>query len=146
MSTIFRSIGVVVFLVGTVMATFAVWGLMSVPSVASSDSAQVAGWVSQQWSIRWRLSSVVLIVIGLSTACAGVALGLRRAWGFLLLATASMVAAAFPWLLQVAGTLHFSFEVPRTGETMICVAVTACSVAAYFLFRGRRFSRDGGSE
>jgi hypothetical protein len=146
MSTILRSIGAVVVLVGALIATFAALGWMNTPSVAPNDSAQVDGWVSQQWSTRWRLSSAVLIVIGLSIASAGIALSLRRAWGFLLLATASMVTAAFPWLLQVAGTLHFAFEVPRAGETMTCVAVTFCSVAAYFLFRGRRLSHDGGSD
>lgn len=146
MSTILRPIGAVVFLVGAVMAMLAAWGWMSTPSLASNDSAELASWVSQQWSTRWKLSSAVLIVIGVSTASAGIALILRRAWGFLLLATASMVTAAFPWLLQTAGTLQFAFEVPRAGETLICVAVAACSVAAYSLFLGPRSCHDGGSD
>ena len=84
----------------------------------------------------------MLIVIGLSVASSGIALRLRRLWGFLLLAAASMVTAMFPWLLQVSGTLRFAFEVPRVGETVICAAVAACSIAAYFLFRGRLGRKD----
>jgi hypothetical protein len=146
MSTILRLVGAIVLLVGAVIAAVAAYGWVSAPAVTSADSVQVGGWFSHQWSIRWRLSSAVLILIGLSTAFAGIALILRRAWGFLLLATASMVAAVFPWLLQAAGMLHFTFEVPRAGETLICVAVAACSAAAYFLFRGPRFSHDGVSD
>jgi len=142
MSGILRPIGATVLVVGAVMAALAVYGWVSAPSITSSDS--VGSWLTQQGSTRWRLSSAMLVLIGLATAFAGIALSRRRAWGFLLLATASMVAGVFPWILQTTAALRFAFEVPRRGETFACVAVAACSVAAYFFFRASGRRRDGG--
>lgn len=137
-----RLTGAVVFLLGTVVAILAVWGLLNTASMVSNSFGEPGSMDAHQWSASWRLSSVMLILIGLSTAVAGIVVSMKRAWGLLLLAIAAAVTAVFPWVLLGAGSVRYAFELPRTGETAFCVIVAVCSIVAYFRYRRHWLGRD----
>ena len=131
-----RLTGIAVFLLGGAIAAAAVWGWVSTPAMVSG-SFEVVPSDARDWSASWRLSSGLLVLIGLSAACAGAAIAWKKVWGFLLLSSAAAVAAVFPWVLQASGCLRYAFEEPSLNETAICVVVATCSVAAYFHVRSR---------
>jgi len=135
-----RIVGALLLVVGLFMAGAGIYALSVTHSIAAQLSvggpAQGIAFDAIAWSTRWQLWSTTFLSIGVAVFIAGLALVRRRAWGLLLLATASGYAALFPWVLVRLGSVQYGFEVPSVRESIIIGSAALLSLLAFIRLRG----------
>jgi hypothetical protein len=90
---------------------------------------------ASDWSLHWRVSSVLIVVLGVMLVAAGVALFRRRRSGFALLLCVAATTALLPWLLYIVGFSRYAFEQPTVLESAVSLAVAVTAFIAYRRFK-----------
>jgi len=123
----FRFLGVVAVLFGVGGIALCAYALIEMPKLAarvpSSDTAT--------WKLHWLASYLVIGTAALVLLVGGRYILVRKRIGHALVAAASIVLAAFPWLIQASGNERYAFEHPRVWETVVMLALAAAALVGY---------------
>jgi hypothetical protein len=122
-----RIVGILTMVVGAAVVACAIYAFAVTPSMAENLALTDV----DDWSLRWRLSSSVLGLIGALLVIAGLALVLRRSWGLLFVSAAATVVAVFPWVLELSGLTRYGFERAHLIETVVAAAIAVGAGTAY---------------
>lgn len=124
-----RIVGVLSILAGVVAVAVGAWGWAETESMAAFPAPPP--FYPKLWSLHWRVSSLIIVGLGLALLVAGAALLKSKRWGFVLLSVTVISAAFVPWLFSFSGFSVYSFEQPSVFESCILVAVGVCALVAY---------------
>jgi hypothetical protein len=124
-----RIVGILTLIAGAAIATYAIYAFVATPSMAENLALTKVDLAD--WSLRWRLSSSVVGLVGGLLVIAGLALLLRRSWGLILVCAAATVVAVFPWVLELSGLARYGFERAHLIETVVAAAIGLGAVTAY---------------
>jgi hypothetical protein len=84
------------------------------------------------WSRHWTGALTTYLILGILTSAGGVLILRRIAWGTLLVATAALLAAAFPAASEALGRAQFEFEKPNLVESVLLVSLAVFMSLMYF--------------
>jgi len=134
--------GIVILILGIVVAAAGIVGIMHGPSMAAlanaiARSPAPSGIDSSMWLHHWRLWGIGIGCGGMAIALSGAALAAGRQWGFLLLATAMIFAATAPWIIQGLGLTRYPYERAGSMETFVFLALSLPAVWGYLRHRSR---------
>ena len=134
-----RAIGLLAALLGGGLTVLGLVGAHQTPELATPLllAGQQLGepFDPSDWQRHWSVSTLTLAALGGGLVLGGIAIVLRKRWGFLVLGSTLLLSAAFPWTLRLAGISRYPFEKAGWVETAAMVAL-ACS--AYFGFTAAR--------
>jgi hypothetical protein len=127
-----RIAGVLSILAGLAGVVAGVWGFGMTERMASLPAPEPFD--ASDWSLHWRVSSVLIIVLGVGSLAAGGAMFRRRRLGFALLLCVAVTIALVPRLLYVVGFSRYAFEQPGVLESVVSLAVAVSAFIAYRRF------------
>ena len=140
-----RAIGTTTALLGAVLLVLGVLGAHQASEramhhfVASLQLGQ--GFDPCDWQKHWYLASVTIAAIGSALALGGTLVALHRRWGLLIVGSAILLTATYPWALKVAGFNRYPYENPDWVETLVLIGL-ACA-AFYGFIAARRTTANG---
>ena len=83
------------------------------------------------WLLHWHIWGAVTAFFALLGLVAGLALFFRKRWSLVLLATASVSAVLFHWLLAATTQLSYPFEKPHFVPALLLVVLALVSASLY---------------
>ena len=132
----YRTHAVLIAVISCAVAALGAWGLTSGQRYAALLSLRDAPIASHfdvsDWAAHWRLSSAVVVALGLTGVAAGVALMRRKRWAFVLLAVAALATVAFSIIGAAAGYSRYDFEEPLRFHNVLLLLVAAWGLFYYF--------------
>jgi hypothetical protein len=87
------------------------------------------------WQRHWELSSLTTAAAGGALVLGGIAIALRKRWGFLILGSTLVLTAAFPWMLKIVGMSRYPYETVGWVETLVLLTLAFVAFCGFTAVR-----------
>ena len=113
------------------------WGLTMTEATSELPASQPFD--PRHWALHWKISSILIVAIGVALTVAGSAIFRLKRWGFVVLMFAAAVTAILLWAFTIVGFSQYAFEQPTVLESAVSLAV---GIAAFVAYRRSRAGNE----
>jgi hypothetical protein len=141
-----RITGTISALIGATLIGLGIYGIYLARPVAEAlvwESSRGGCCLSAgDWATHWSGSGAIIVGIGAFLLVGGSAWALARLCGLFAISLGALVAATYPWVLEVTGRARYSFEHAHIVETTVYLAIACATVFAFIAYRRRQRARN----